>query len=614
MAEVLPDELLEPLKLYKYELAYKHQDNIDAYFNELTQKSGVDVEGNRATCKQYYEYLATLEALKRKLGGQQGLRGFFIFLTILGFLAGTICVVLGIGKWFGYPQIFIPVGVVLILMGIAMILINVLVTGKKIERIQSKIAEVQPKADEKLALAKSQMECLNNLYDWGIPSKLMAKTTPIIKMDENFNVYRLANMIENYGFKANDDENCSTTIVQSGTLIDNPFLYERDYIMHMYQKMYTGSITIHWTTLETDSKGNTHTVHHTETLTATIYKPAAGYFHDTVLFYCNEAAPRLKFSRGKSNANSLNDREIAKLDDTWDKKLRKMQQDKIKTSFTPLGNSKFEGLFGAFDRNNEVEFRLLFTPLAQRNMTNLILSKTPYGDDFKFVKREMINMIRSDHAQSLNFSGNPYFFRHYDYDKAKEQFTSYNMKYFQGIFYDFMPLLSIPLYQQHKDYDYLYKKENRPSTTPYEAEVLGNYFDTKHFKPEDCETDIILKAELASKGPNGDIYNMTAHGFRLEPRVEYVSKMGGDGCMHSIAVPWQEYIPVEKTTQMVLLNVGGNKETFMQNSQKIYEYISNYSTSNDIIYQRGLLAFILREDVTSFNGSALIKLFGQKED
>ena len=61
------EELLEPLKLYNYELKYKHQDNIESFFNDLTQQSGVDVGANKATCDEYYAYLDQLKKIRRKL-------------------------------------------------------------------------------------------------------------------------------------------------------------------------------------------------------------------------------------------------------------------------------------------------------------------------------------------------------------------------------------------------------------------------------------------------------------------------------------------------------------------------------------------------------------------
>lgn len=610
----IQDELLEPLKLYQYELSYKHQDNIDEYFKNLTEQSGVDIESNEQTCKEYYNLLKEIDDNRGKLNGQRGLRGFLIFLIIFSFIVGTILIILSAAGILPYPAIGYSVGPFLILLGIGLIVINSIVIAKKISSLSSKVDVLNKKANEKLAIAKEQMAALNALFDWNVPSKLVTKTTPIIQMDDYFKVERHYHMVENYGMKPYNNDNVSTIFVQSGTLVGNPFVYERDYVQVMYQQTYTGSITISWVTYARDSKGRTYPVTHTQTLTATISKPAARFYTDTALIYACEAAPNLTFSRTKSNANSMSEKDLDKFERNWDKKLKKMQEDNIKGTFTPLGNSKFEGLFNALNRNNEVEFRLLFTPLAQKNMINLIMSKKPYGDDFAFTKRKMINVIHSDHAQTLKFDGNPYNFLGFDYQKMKENFTNYNMRYFQGIYYDFAPLLSIPLYQQTRDFDYEYKGHCPSNYTAYEAEVLCNYMDEDVFKPEKCDTSVILKATFIAKQGPVDIFNIHSYGFEKVPRVEYVTKMGGDGHLHTIPVHWFEYILVEKDTPIAMLYVGGSRPSFNQNFSAVKELLSTCALSDDIIYQRGLLAFALGDNTLSLDSNALIKITSHKEE
>ena len=62
------------------------------------------------------------------------------------------------------------------------------------------------------------------------------------------------------------------------------------------------------------------------------------------------------------------------------------------------------------------------------------------------------------------------------------------------------------------------------------------------------------------------------------------------------------------------MNVGGTRQIYNQNKARINEIISNYSKSSDIIYQRGLLAFPLKEGVSSINGEKIKQFFSQKED
>ncbi len=607
-----PEELLEPLKYYEYDLKNRHQENVEAFFDDLLAKSGIDPEENRATCKQYYSETSTANQFDKKLSGGKSLRGFFIFLTILCFVAGTVLIALPLLKVVSYPYIFIPIGVFLILGGIFTIIMNSTLLAKKIERLSKIVSEHRAKAEKLKIEAQNQLVPLNRLYDWNIPSRLFTKTAPIIKMDDNCTCKTLNYMIYNYGLPVHAD-NVSSIFVQSGTIIGNPFLFERRFSQYMYQKVYTGSITIHWTTTSTDSKGNTVVHHHSQTLTAQVTQPASGYSLDTRLIYCNEAAPKLSFSRAPSGANHMNEKEIEKHIAKFEKKLAKMQQDKINSNFTPLGNTKFEALFNALNRDSEVEFRLLFTPLAQKNEISLITSKVPYGDDFSFSKKGMINIIHSSHAQSLKFDGNPYHFYDFDIDRAKDNFVSYNMKYFQGIYYDFAPLLSIPLYQQHKDYDP--KVGNvKNNTSLYEAEVLCNFMDPQVFKPEDCDTEIILKATPVATSKNVDIFNIHSYGYQMIPHVTLVPKMGGDGYWHDVPVHWFEYIEVQKDTPVAVVTVGGTKQDYIANKDSIFQFISTYSMSSDIIYQRGLLSFPLKEGISFIDENEIIKMFSHKED
>ena len=605
------EELLEPLKMYKYELKYKHEDVVNDFFNGVTKDSGVDIEANRFTCKEYYAHLASIAATRRKLGSKKGLRVFLTLCTIFGFTVGTILIILMFTNVFGaYLAVAISITALLFIEAIVCIVLNSTIIARSLNDMEQILKGLQKKADAAKKTAEEQMACLNRIYDWGIPASLMEKTTPLIKMDKTFTTERLQHMIINYGFKPNDDNCCSTLFVQSGTIIGNPFMVERDYIETMVPHTYTGSIVISWTTYARDSKGRSYPVHHTQTLVATVVEPAPSYYTDTCLIYVNEAAPKLSFSRTKSNANHMNEKQIEKLEAEYDRKFAKVE----KRNFTPLGNSKFEGLFHAFDRDNDVEFRLLFTPLAQKNMINLITSKEPYGDDFRFVKKKCVNLIHSEHAQVMDFDGNPASFYHFDYDKAKENFMRYNMNYFAGIYYDLAPLLSIPLYQQCKDYD-IHNLTSPSYHTAYEAETLANFFSPSLFEPEDNDTHIILKARFESKMAKGiDLFIITAYGFRQIPQTELVPKLGGDGNTHMVPVHYYIYEEVSKETPLVVMDLNITKLQARDNMDRIIQLLSPYCVNNDIIIQRGLCSFVLKDGVRSFDGRDLYKLFSQKED
>ena len=93
------------------------------------------------------------------------------------------------------------------------------------------------------------------------------------------------------------------------------------------------------------------------------------------------------------------------------------------------------------------------------------------------------------------------------------------------------------------------------------------------------------------------------------PQMEVVPKLGGDGLMHGVPVHYYDYERVEKHTLIAAMNVDNEKEAFAKNKERIMEVISNYSMSSDIIYQRGLLAFPLKEGISTIDGEQIKKLF-----
>jgi len=119
------------------------------------------------------------------------------------------------------------------------------------------------------------------------------------------------------------------------------------------------------------------TNHHSQVLTATVNKPCPRYYEQPYLVYANNAAPDLIFSRQDSDAEHMTEKQVDKKVAKDIKKLSKKSEKSITKgeNYTVLSNSEFEVLFGATNRNNEVQFRLLFTPLAQRELLAIMKEK-----------------------------------------------------------------------------------------------------------------------------------------------------------------------------------------------------------------------------------------------
>ena len=95
----------------------------------------------------------------------------------------------------------------------------------------------------------------------------------------------------------------------------------------------------------------------------------------------------------------------------------------------------------------------------------------------------------------------------------------------------------------------------------WEHEAMANYLGQEQFAAPNCVTDCILKTSLASRQDGISQVMITAYGFRAANRVDYVSVWGGDGRCHNVAVEWQEYLPVEKSSYIELTEHIGNDAT-----------------------------------------------------
>ena len=158
----------------------------------------------------------------------------------------------------------------------------------------------------------------------------------------------------------------------------NPFAFCKLLQMTWGSETYSGSITIHWTTVERDSNGKRYTQHHSEVLTATVTKPKPVYGENTIFVYANDAAPNLTFSRRCSELSQLGNGFFDRMKIRSErKKLEEFSRNlEDESNYTMMANKEFETLFNTMDRNDEVEFRVLFTPMAQRNMLELLKDKT----------------------------------------------------------------------------------------------------------------------------------------------------------------------------------------------------------------------------------------------
>lgn len=607
-------DLLEPLKVYNTVYKDTFKDATINYFDDLVSQANVDIEANKKTIKEYKNKSKLLEETNKRLAKKRTGKVFSIIGIILISLIAFFL-------WFSSLELYIPLIVSILAIGIdvGLIILICKVINKAIKALKQDSIDLENAIKKLKELAYSQMYPLNQLYDWNIPATIVNKTNDIVRMDKYFDVSKYHYMNEKFGFKPNKKTNVSTYFVQSGSILGNPFLICKDYIQNFVNHTYTGSITIHWTERVKTKDGWT-TVHKSQVLTASVVKPVPNYYFDTYLVYGNIAAPKLTFSRTPSNADELNekqiDKKVRKESQKLDKKAKKdLMDNDPTTNYQRFGNDEFEVLFGGTNRNNELEYRLLFTPLAQKNLLSIIKNPIPYGDDFSFIKDKMINVIRSNHSQTFDYRSDPTYFVDFDYEHAKEKFVQYNTKFFESFYFDLAPLISIPLYQQTKTVEYIYNEIYETNMTSFEHEAMANCFDRRLLKHSDSVTDAIMKTRFIEKIDNADIVEIDAHSFYKIAHTDYIPRHGGDGRTHLVPVLWYEYLPLINTTKMIIKENEITRNEYNVRSQQ-EGFIHNISSlSFNYKYERGIFAALLsrypnEQDVININtylkGSAII--------
>ena len=569
------EDVYEPLARYRDEFREKFASLAREKFKDLTQKSGVDVDANRVLVKE----INALQAEADSAGSNKSCWGCLMKLGFICAAGGFVMSVAAsdvIGPDMqGWCVLAIVIGVAF---GCLMIPFHN-AAARRLAKLQSQIAA--KKSD-----AWKQMDPLNRLYTWDVTVKLIEATVPRLAFDPYFAADRLAALRGQYGWDDSFNDGKSVLFAQSGVINGNPFVFGHCLDMEWGEKTYEGTKSISWTEWEEDSEGNEHPVQRHETLHAYVTKPIPVYNEQKLLVYGNDAAPNLSFSRQPSGLSGEGG-------GFWDSLRKKRRLNDLKSfsrnldddsNFTLMSNHEFETWFHAKNRNDEVEFRLLFTPIAQTQMLSLMKdTSVGFGDDFAFVKKKKINMLFSDHLDKATIDTNPSRFHSWDYDKASQFFQSFNERYFKAVYFALAPILSIPLYQQTRTHEDIWKDvlDGRPASF-WEHEAVANYHGEEKFRHPECITRSILKTKVVKRDDGESTVAVTAYGYRGEDQVDYESVFGGDGCWHDVPVHWTEYLPVQRTSNICLSERGTPSDAFRRRAAE----------SRESAYRRSILSFL----------------------
>ena len=547
------EDVYEPLAKYRDEFKDAFSRLTAEKFAELTERSGVDVEANRRLVAE----IAALAASAASQRVRRALIGWTIALAFVGaIVAGCLA-----GAVRDTPAAVAPraaIALAALALGVGMIPLY--------RRASARLEELESALEAKKTEAWEQMAPLNRLYSWDIPCKLVEATVPRLGFDPYFTAERLASLHERFGWDDAFNEGKSIVFAQSGVINGNPFVFGQYLDMEWGQKTYTGSLEISWMDWETDANGRRRIVRRHQTLHGQLTRPVPVYAEHKLLVYGNDAAPDLSFSRQPSGLHGEASGFFERLKKRGRlRELEKYSRDLTDDSdFTLMANREFETWFHAKDRDDEVGFRVLFTPVAQSQLLALMQDeKVGYGDDFEFVKRRKINLLRSRHLNVATIDTDPSRFAHWDYDAARKNFTEFNERYFKDVYFALAPVLAIPPYQQVRTHEEIWRSVLGSGPASFwEHESIANYHGEKRFRHPRCVTRSILKTEVRDRADGESAVAVTAHGFEGVDRVDYDNVLGGDGRMHAVPVEWTEYLPVSRTSEMRLTERPAPTEDF----------------------------------------------------
>lgn len=532
--------IYNPLEEFDGKFKDLHRENTEKVFENLVQRSGVNIEENRETVRQYNELKNNLEELKKKL-------------KLLKFLRVLMCITI----------VLIPV--------------VILKTTPQIKELKIKIEEADRRAEELLAIAYNQMIPLNHLFTERDAVNIIESTIPLLSFDPCFVAKKEADMIINYDFCEHDEKEQSTVAVLSGNYNENPFIFENKLIHQMGVCTYHGSLTVTWTETYRDSKGIRRTRTRSQTLHASVVKPKPYYHTQVVLNYCAQGGPDLSFYRDASHLEQKSEKELERFIKRGEKNLSKMNDRAIKenSDFVSMSNSEFEVLFDALNRTNEVQFRTLFTPLAQTNMTALIRSKNGFGDDFNFIKEKRTNRIISNHSQGRAINLEPKDYISYSFDIIKESFVQKNIDFFKAVYFDFAPLLAIPVYQERPVHSLEPIPDYSQKYSYKECEVLANAVDPHYVVSPLTKTQAILKSAFVDSKDGIDRTRITAYSYNIIKRTDYIPVRAMNGICYNVPVGWDDYIPLEASKDFFVSSseLAADKTVIgMRNGLSIYQY------------------------------------------
>lgn len=571
----MQEKFLDPSSDYKSKYLENYKKECDSLFNKLTNDSNIDIANNKILCDKYNKLQNTLNKANKAYHKYKVIRISLIILCIIALIVSCVTYYLYHNQSFLITAICISITPVV---WIITILLCFLWLNKTIKKEKNQINDLQPIVKQAYDDAYASIKSLLNLFDPKLSLDLISKSIPGLNLDINVDVYKYLYLQDRFNYSHDNNTNLSCVNAFSGMLFGNPFIVSQSKVLSYEDKIYTGSITVQEPVV-TYSNGNRSVRMESRVITAQYKAPVPVYNYIVKLDFGSDVAKELVFTRKPVLTNrNLSESKIEKLAEKNYKSLEKLNgKDVNGSTFQLISNPEFEGLFYVDDRNNEVQYRLLFTPFAQQNMVKLIKNDV-FGDDFTIIKNKAISTVILDHLitsniRDLDLSFNKDNYLSINYEELKNNFYNYHLKVFNNIYFLLAPILAIPAYTMNSPYEQIHNIPLKAKYTLFDYESICNNNEGMFVKPKNFMTDVIYKSSFISNQDNVDYVNIRSFSHDIKKACKYVDVSSG-GKLYSVPVYYDDYQVVFNDTNLEVSKFSENyKDYGNSNVKKFNDFI-----------------------------------------
>lgn len=513
-------------------LCQQTNQNAKQNFSNLLIKNKIDIKKNKKLSSEYYVFVKKNKALASNIKFIKVIRWFLIIFLVFPFFLLT----------------------------------------KKVKIKQSSLdTSIKHENDLKTQLINQLSSAKSALSTYFTYKKIIEKNWPDVKLNlyiplEQYEIFN--NNIDQLLPKVNEQmlPSCSCTYqLVNGTLFNHPFCLYKYKHQTMYMKNYTGATTVSYDYIGSDGKSHIGTT----IVTATIQKPAPKWTIADNFIYFVSKPYELCFN------NNISKHEF---------------KTSVEKEFRQLENSKFNKLFIA-KRNNETQYRMLFTPLAQEQYVNLL-----HNLSFLIQKEKNIVSIQID---NLSFILSNKYKDSYDVDQWQTNYLNCLNNFLETLSVYTLPIACLPIL---KDFSFDYVPNKKEKICFFQVTSNMAYLYEQTNKYIQYETDVIfVPADNKQVKIDQYYFNITkvlVKYFHPINRISYVPKYSFRA-NKTVIVPvhWIEYIPKVKIEY--LLHVPLKEKEVKQ------EFVYNNSL---FVYSGQILKLLDTEQISKQDNDDIKKL------